>query len=450
MKILFVVPYVPSLVRVRSYSLIRHLSQRGHQVTVLTLWSGERERADVETLRQLCHQIHAVRHSAWRSLWNCAQVLPTAEPLQAAYSWSAELSMQLRTLIPEADVIHVEHMRGARFALCAKAFATAARVPIVWDSVDCISYLFEQAVRARVDRVGRLINQLELSRTRRYEAWLLDRFDRVLVTSAIDRDALIALKQASDRTKPANGDFRSASQQSQNRVTVLPNGVDVNYFSPGNQTRSLETLVFSGKMSYHANVAAATHLIREIMPHIWKERPNAEVVIVGKDPPERLHSLAAKYSPRVRITGTVPDIRPYLRQASVAVVPLVYGAGSQFKVLEAMACETPVVATPQAVSALEVVQGRDVLVGDTPLTFAKEVLDLLNDSRKQRDVAQAGHRYVETHHRWQQISARLEAVYEEALHSLRVDSHVESFGEESLTPASSTQSAFRSTTNHVL
>jgi polysaccharide biosynthesis protein PslH len=140
-------------------------------------------------------------------------------------------------------------------------------------------------------------------------------------------------------------------------------------------------------------------------------------LIVGKDPPASVRSLAQ--NPAVTVTGTVDDIRPYLQIAGVAIVPLLYGAGVQNKVLEAMACGTPVVATPQAVQALGVVADRDILLGDSPEELAKQILGLVQDSDSQNRVGQAGRRYVEENHQWARIAKVLEGVYHEVISTRR-------------------------------
>jgi glycosyltransferase involved in cell wall biosynthesis len=400
MNILFAVPYVPSLVRVRPYNLIRGLTARGHNVTVATLWTNDSEREDLNKLRECCADVQAIRLPVWRSYLNCLRALSTGEPLQSRYSWSPDLLKRAAALKERVDVVHVEHLRGARYGLSLRDSQTARSIPVVWDSVDCISDLFEQAVRNRRDSAGRWINQLELSRTRRYEGRAVSRFDRVLVTSPVDKESLLKLAEL-----PAGRD----------PVTVLPNGVDLDYFTPFEGFRQSDTVVFSGKMSYHANESAVLHLIRDVMPRVWAKRPSTRVVIAGKDPSRSLSGVLAAYGSRVTLTGSVPDLRPHLREASVAAVPLVYGAGCQNKVLEAMACGTPVIATSKAVSSLMTEHGRSVLVADGPEAFAESLLALLSDPQRQRAIGLAGRRYVETHHRWDRIALNLETVYSEAI-----------------------------------
>lgn len=394
MKILFVVPYAPNLVRTRPYNFIRYLAERGNQVTVLTLWTDEQEKADLEQLKQMVHRVWALPMPTWRSMWNCLVALPSGVPLQSAYSWQPELAAFLNE-DADFDVIHVEHLRGSRYGLYFKA---QNRWPVVWDSVDCISHLFRQAAAKSESLMGRWRSRFDLGRTERYEGWLLDRFDRVLVTSAIDKQALASLS--------ANGAAK--------RISVLPNGVDLAYFAPDTAVpRQKDTIIVSGKMSYHANVTMTLHLVNDIMPYVWAQRPDVKVWIVGKDPGREIRALAEHTA--VTVTGTVPDLRDYLRRATVAATPIPYGAGVQNKVLEAMACGTPVVTTPQAVAALDVLPGRDVLVAETPQLFARTLLDLLDNAGRQAQLGQAGRAFIERQHHWNEIVAQLETIYQEAI-----------------------------------
>jgi glycosyltransferase involved in cell wall biosynthesis len=148
------------------------------------------------------------------------------------------------------------------------------------------------------------------------------------------------------------------------------------------------------------------------MPLVWKQQPEVRVWIAGKDPTPAVQKLGE--AARVTVTGTVPDLRPYLQRAAVAVVPILYGVGIQNKVLEAMACGTAVVASPQAVSAIQAAPGEDLLVAEAPAAFAAAVLRLLTDDDLRRAVAGRGRAYVETHHHWDRIVERLEGVYREA------------------------------------
>jgi glycosyltransferase involved in cell wall biosynthesis len=181
-------------------------------------------------------------------------------------------------------------------------------------------------------------------------------------------------------------------------------------------------VLFSGKMSYHANVTAALYLVNEIMPHVWATHPAVRVQIVGKDPPAQIRALATTNDSRtpqagrgsVEVTGTVPDIRPYIQQATIAAAPLLYGAGIQNKVLEAMACGTPVVTTGQAAGGMQAQPGRDLLVAESAPQFATAIVQLLENADERRALRNAGRAYVEAHHSWPAIVAALETVYHQA------------------------------------
>jgi sugar transferase (PEP-CTERM/EpsH1 system associated) len=397
LRILYITPYVPSLIRVRPYNLIKYLSRRGHLVTVLSLQSTEQEERDADELRSCCHRVETVKLTKQQSFWNCLKALPAMSPLQAAYCHSPAMQRLIGRVLKEEqfDIVHVEHLRGAHFG------TAVAGVPKVYDSVDCISLLFEKALHSAPSLASRFMAWMDLGRTRRYEGRLISQYDQVLVTSSQDKEALLRL------------DGRSHGQDQGKRITVLPNGVDLEYFAFANGDRAPETLVFSGKMSYHANVAAASHLAQEVMPLIWAKRPGVKLEIVGNHPPQAICALAR--DDRVRVTGFVPDLRPYLARATVSVSPMQYSVGIQNKVLEAMATGTPVVASSQACSALAVRDGTHLLVSDDPAAFAEQVLRLLDDVALRREIAINGRNYVEGRHNWRTIAHNLENIYAEVM-----------------------------------
>jgi len=417
MKILFVVPYTPSLIRIRSYSMIRALASRGHEITVATLWETAAEKAGLAEIGNWGVRVISQHQSRARSLANSARVLLTPNPLQAHYCWNPKLSAHCTRLDAQGafDVVHVEHLRGARYGLAIRHAPSAiCHTPVVWDSVDCISHLFEQAAEHPGGLFGRWMTRFEIGRTRRFEAWLQTQFDHVLVTSPVDRQQLLKLAASLRSSSPGPDACRKRTRMAVDDrtadIAVIPMGVDLDYFVPTREVRQPLTLVFSGKMSYHANVAAVLHLAREIMPLVWSGQPDTVLWIVGKDPPPEVRRLAGI---RIKVTGTVPDMRPYLSRATASVAPTPYGAGIQIKVLEAMACGTPVIASSQACSALSAERGKEVLVADDPGSFAGQVLEVLGDPALRSEVGMAGRHYVEREHRWETIIAHLEAIYDE-------------------------------------
>jgi glycosyltransferase involved in cell wall biosynthesis len=198
-------------------------------------------------------------------------------------------------------------------------------------------------------------------------------------------------------------------------MSILPNGVDIEYFYPNQAIQKDDlTIIFSGKMSYHANITMVLYLVERVMPYVWHAIPNTKLYIVGKDPSSEIMALSKH--PEIVVTGTVKDLRPYLWKATLAVVPLIYGAGSQLKLLEAMACGLPVVATPRAALPLATNPGKDLLLAEDPKEFANAVLNLLTSSSKRDQVASSGLEYVQRNHNWHDISGKLEKIYSETIY----------------------------------
>lgn len=426
MRVLYVVPYAPNHIRVRPYEFVRALLRAGHEVTLAALTTSPAEQDDLHNLQQLGAGLLWRSMPAWRSGINSLLALPSATPLQAVYSWHPSLLGDMLAAHQAApfDVIHVEHLRGSRFGLALGQHLPApARPAIVWDSVDCISHLFAQAAQSSRSTKGRLMTRIELPRTERDEAQLVRRFDQTVVTSAVDKAALVALAA---KYAPASPEQPEGAGRIEDRIAVVPNGVDLELFAfSGPEQRYANRLVFSGKMSYHANITAALHLVNDIMPLVWVQRPDAEVWIVGKDPSPELRALGESTAPgggrRVIVTGEVPAIQGYIQSAAVAVAPLLYGAGIQNKVLEAMACGAPVVASPQASQSLSAVPGRDFMPAAAPDEFAAAILALLESPARREAFGEAGRRFVEAHHSWDRAANQLAAIYKAANQRLQTD-----------------------------
>lgn len=392
LRILFVAPYVPSRLRPRPLHLMEQLLARGHSVSLLAIGM---ETADREALSELRSRGIAARVfgvSPIRSLGNCAVALGGDVPLQAAVHSSAELRQAVTALADGFDVLHIEHLRAALSA------PERISTPIVFDSVDSIGRLWELALEHAPRGLGAMLARLDLGRTHRFEARLTERFSRVLVSSQADRDHLANIT-------PNDVDS----------IRIVRNGVDVEYFHPSSRRRDPATVVFVGRMSYHANIEAARRLLEGIVPRIWRHRPDVRVVIVGERPPRSLKALAHSLGPRVELTGYVPDVREFLAAATITVAPLVYAVGVQNKILEAMATETPVVCSPPALGGLQAVPGRDLVAAESDDDIARQALQLLSDLAMRETFGRAGRRCVAEHHSWSAAGDQLERIYRELL-----------------------------------
>jgi glycosyltransferase involved in cell wall biosynthesis len=347
-------------------------------------------------LRGACAGVELVPLPVTRRLTNCAAAAVQGKPLQAAVCQSPELRLRFRQLLETGcfDVVHIEHLRAADIVS-----SIPDEVPALFDAVDSISLLLERTLRSSHSLRQRLIACLELHRTRRFEAQVLRRFAAVIATAPDDARALEQL---------ASGI----------RVSVVPNGVDLDYFQPNGLAPEPATLVLSGKMSYHANISAALHFVREIWPLVRKSRPDVRLRIVGSNPPREVQRLARDTA--ISVTGHVSDIRSAVAGATLAVCPVTVKVGVQNKVLEAMAMGLPVVCTAIGAAGIDARPGHDFLVADTPVRFAQEVVRLLSDGALRNRLAVGGRTYVETHHQWNAAAHRLEELYAGALETRRL------------------------------
>jgi sugar transferase (PEP-CTERM/EpsH1 system associated) len=391
LRILFVLPYLPSLIRVRPYQFVRELA-REHEVSILATDSS-RALEQAEDLQRWCRQVEVVPLSVATSVRSCLEALVRGDPLQAAVCQSPELDRRLMSMLREQfyDVVHVEHLRAARLLRLLPP-----GMPRLFDSVDSISLLLERTLRSSHSMRQRVVAAVELRRTRGFEARVLNWGDRSIVTSPDDATALRDLNR-------------------QARVDVVPNGVDLDYFSPLDRKPEPATLVFSGKMSYHANVTAVLHFVETTFPLIRATRPDIQLRIVGSNPSHAIQALAR--DPVISVTGQVPDIRSYVRNATVAICPVTVKVGIQNKVLEAMALGVPVVSSPLGAEGLQAVPGRDFLIGASPAEFAAAVCRVVAEPALAESLWRSARAFVERHHRWDTITRHLQDLYAEAIAS---------------------------------
>ncbi len=397
MQILFITPYVPSPIRVRPYELLRALIAQGVRPTLLCPGNA----SDTEAIKELQSwglTVHVVPITMNDRVRATARGALRGLPLQAAYGIPSPFVSRLRELLAleRFDLVHIEHLRAIGL------LPFFGDLPVVYDAVDCISLLLERTSAAGPNLRSRLIAAVEHRRTQAFERKACRAAGAITVTSPEDAAALHALAP------------RAA-------IHVVPNGVDLERFKPPEWQRAQNVVILTGKMSYHANVAAAQRLIEGIMPHVWRQRPATQVWLVGSSPPRSLQRYAA--DPRVVVTGRVSDVALYLRQATIAVSPLRYGVGVQNKVLEAMATATPVVGDQQCLASLQVQPNRHLFVARDDDAFAAKIVQLLDNPRLQVQMGKNGRTYVEQVHQWSWSASRLIRVYHHLLQAQFTPSH---------------------------
>jgi glycosyltransferase involved in cell wall biosynthesis len=198
------------------------------------------------------------------------------------------------------------------------------------------------------------------------------------------------------------------------RVTEIPTGVNIEYFRPPTPPATTTAdLVFVGSMDWLPNVDGVLYFVREILPLIRQVRPETTLAIVGRTPPPKIAQLAVA-DPRIQVTGTVPDIRPYLWSSAIAIVPLRIGGGTRLKIYEAMAAQIPVVSTTIGAEGLSVNPPHDIRLADTPAHFAAQCLELLTTPELRTRLSQAAAAMVTSHFSWEQVARAFEKIMQSA------------------------------------
>ena len=262
--------------------------------------------------------------------------------------------------------------------------------PVVVDICDATS----TRVRGRMqhDHWSRLpFHLFDYLQVRRTEKQLLEQTSHAFFASRRDREASLG--------------------QNTNRSSIVPNGVDLDYWKRKTAERGAGSVIFTGGMHFAPNYDAAIYLIEEIFPQVRVEFPEARLLIVGRDPVPRL--VKAGKAPGVMVTGMVGDMRPYLDQATVFAAPLRFGAGIQNKVLEALSMELPVIASPIAAEGLrtetgilpplEIARDRD--------EFARKIIQALREWSADPSPCQEGRRFIQENFSWDESCRKVEEVF---------------------------------------
>jgi glycosyltransferase involved in cell wall biosynthesis len=231
---------------------------------------------------------------------------------------------------------------------------------------------------------------MEFKRMLAYEQAAVKKFHHVIAVSEHDRKLMSAWVDPS-------------------WITVVPTGVDLEQYAPDSSISEPESLVlFVGAMDWEPNIDAVEYFCEEVWPLVLAKIPSARFRIVGRNPDRRVNSLTVK---SIEVTGRVPSVINHLREAAVVVVPLRVGGGTRLKIYEAMAAGKAVVSTSVGAEGLEVHDGRDIVLADSPTRFAEAILTLLRDRNLRKNYERAAAELA-ARHSWQAVGKKFEAVLE--------------------------------------
>lgn len=385
------IPYPPNKGdKIRSYHLLKHLAQR-YQVHLGTFIDDPDDWQYVDAVKQLCGETCFVRLDSRLARLGSATALLRNRPLSLDYYRSRTLSDWITRLHGKLPV-----SRALVFSSPMAQFVLPQRYARrVIDFVDVDSAKWTEYADQKTWPMSQVYAR-EGRQLLRYEREVARTFDASLFVSS--QEAAL---------------FAGMAPDSAAKVGWFSNGVDSAYFSPHHAFDSPypeggPVMVFTGAMDYWPNIDAVQWFSGEMLPAIRLRHPDARFYIVGARPSREVQALAAR--PGVVVTGTVPDVRPYLSHARLAVAPLRIARGIQNKVLEAMAMAKPVIVTPQALEGIAAEPGRDLMLGADAADFARLACAALEEPPV--DMGRAARAQVEANYNWDSNIARVDALLE--------------------------------------
>ncbi|MBP6183669.1 MAG: glycosyltransferase [Saprospiraceae bacterium] len=374
MKILVIAPRFPWPLekgdKLRLYQQIRYLAIH-HDVTVFTLTHSKVSPSDEAELKKICPSYIIHQLPFWKLPFNLVWGLVKGLPLSVSYftNWNAVQAFWKIHKEIKPDLVYGQLARIGEYLKAVEGVK-------VIDVMDAFASIALQ--KAKLSSL--IVKPLYL-----FEAWLLGRYEQT-IPGFTSQQIFISER---DRQLVDPGHNWPA--------IIVPNGIDLDYFTPTSEKQPSYDVLFVGNLGYFPNVQAVKLLIKEIMPLVWKKFPNAKVLIAGARPSA---GILAFENEKITIQGWLPDIREAYTLAKIFVAPLFQGAGMQNKILEAMAMKLPVVTSRHVNKAISATENVEVLIGNSPFEVADQILKLLQDQDFRDQIALAGHIFVHNNYSW--------------------------------------------------
>jgi sugar transferase (PEP-CTERM/EpsH1 system associated) len=380
--------------KIRSYNILRQLA-RQHSITFFSFYAAHNPDVHAELKhmfdRVLTMPLRIPAPKSFAEMCDYAIRLFSSEPYGITKYCRPEVSRGLRALLEQEnyDIILCDFM------------AAAGVIP--WDCATP-KVLFTHNVEATIWRrhyevasnvIWKAISWQEWRKMEAAERRYLRLADRVLAVSETDRDAFATFL-----------DFE--------KLTVIPTGVDVEYFQPLPGEETANSLVFTGSMDWLPNEDAIFYFADTILPLMREHSPEVFLDVVGRNPSRKLQALAESEK-SIRLTGWVDDIRPFVGRGSVYIVPLRIGGGTRLKIFEAMAMGKAVVSTSVGAEGLAVRSGENIVLADTPNDFAQAVISLLRDPRRRKQLGAAARTLVQENYSWTMVANDFASTLQEVI-----------------------------------
>lgn len=391
MKILMLTPYLPypllSGGQIRTYNLLKKLADK-HDVTLFSLIKDNDEKKYIKELENYCKEVRVFKRSSKPfTLKNIFKTAFSSYPFLVIRNHAPQIISAVEEELQKNkyDLIHAE-----TFYMMPHIPKTSIPTILVEQTIEYLGY---ESYAKKASSFYQAILNIDINKIRRWEKHYWKACDTLIVMSEDDK------KYISQEIKESK------------KIEVVANGVDTKWFDEIKKIKHKNpTLLSVGTFKWLPNVEAVDYLVKNIWPLVKKELPNVKLWIVGNAPTEAVYQYEKK-DPSIKVIGRIDDIRDAFAQADVLMAPVFSGKGTRYKVLEAMASGTPIVATNTAVEGLNVKSGVHIMTSDSAQGMADLAIELLNDVEKRKKMATYGKEFVKDNYDWSLISNKLDLIY---------------------------------------
>ncbi len=385
MKLLVILSRVPYPLekgdKLRAFNQIKELSKR-NKIILVALNDSKLDPRALDELKKYCVAISIVPFSKLTVFKNLVRTFFSSKPLQVGYFYFSKAQSKVDEVIKkhQPDHIYCQLIRTTEYVKKYKD------IPKTFDYMDVFSKGIERRKTTDPFYMKPFLG-MEYRRLLKYEHDIFSYFKNKTIISEQDKNLI--------------------PHPDKNEITVIPNGVDTEYFKAIKFEKEFE-LLFNGNMNYPPNVESVEYLVNKIMPLVWTKLPNARLLISGASPSKKVLALKSE---KVEVSGWVDDIRYNFAISKVLVAPMQISIGLQNKLLEAMAMQLPCVTSTLANNAIGAKHDNQVMVADTPEEYAKHIIELLENETKAKQIAYNGYNFVINNFNWQSTTAKLEKLF---------------------------------------
>jgi glycosyltransferase involved in cell wall biosynthesis len=371
-------PYPPtSGGQLRDFNLIKEMSKK-FKIDLVIHSSSIVKPEHFKFMESYCNYLEVVNCKNKHSLFLFIRSIITRIPYKVLQYTSTKFYRRVSDLYRKQkyDILFCDHI------YLTNSLPRNVSIPVIPHTEDSFFHLYKQLAK-KGNIAKRLYATIQWKILFRYEIKIYRQYGIFIAVSKEERDLIL-------------------KELPEIKIPIVPNGIDLDYYSLQKEKTNKNRLTYLGLMDYLPNEDAAMYFSNEILPLIKSEIPEIEFYIVGKNPTNKVLRLGKAKG--ITVTGPVEDVRSYIAESVVFVVPLRMGTGTRFKILEAMSTGIPVVSTSIGCEGIKVINNQNILIADTPGGFSKAIKSLIND-KALRDRISCEGRKVAENYSWDSIGA---------------------------------------------